>query len=127
MNIQYNRLKPVQSRFILRLEARRLSRSDAILVEALQRIAQLVGQDLRPLADQYKVTVWREEGKKNKGWAGHTIERFLGLPLNSSQSPNFASWELKVIPLVPRRAPRRRGELRVKRRDRPGLSPKQYG
>ena len=83
-------------------------------VEALQRIAQLVGQDLRPLADQYKVTVWREGGKKNKGWAGHTIERFLGLPLNSSQSPNFGSWELKVIPLVARRTLRRRGELRVK-------------
>ncbi len=83
-------------------------------VEALERIALLVGQDLRPLADHYKVTVWREAGKKNKGWAGQTIERFLGLPLNSSQSPNFGSWELKVIPLVARRAPRRTGELRVK-------------
>jgi len=38
-------------------------------------------------------------GKKNKGWAGHTIERYLGLPLNSSQSPNFGSWELKTISL----------------------------
>lgn len=79
-------------------------------VEALKRIAQLVGQDLRPLADHYKVTVWREGSKKNKGWAGHTIERFLGLPLNSSQSPDFGSWELKVISLVPRRT----GELKVK-------------
>ena len=35
----------------------------------------------------------------NKGWAGHVIERILGLPLNSAQSPNFGSWELKVIPL----------------------------
>jgi hypothetical protein len=26
-------------------------------------------------------------------------ERFLGLPLNSAQSPNFGSWELKSIPL----------------------------
>jgi hypothetical protein len=25
--------------------------------------------------------------------------RFLGLPLNSAQSPNFGSWELKSIPL----------------------------
>ncbi len=83
-------------------------------VEALQRLTQLVGQDLRPLADQYKVTVWREGGQKNKGWAGHTIERFLGLPLNPSQSPNFGSWGLKVVPLVRRRATKRRGELKVK-------------
>lgn len=26
-------------------------------------------------------------------------ERFLGIPINSAQSPNFGSWELKVIPL----------------------------
>ena len=83
-------------------------------VEALQRLSQLVGQDLRMLADQYKVIVCQEGGKKNKGWAGHTIERFLGLPLNSSQSPNFGSWELKVVPLVRRRATKRIGELKVK-------------
>ncbi|MBW4668169.1 MAG: hypothetical protein KME60_12295 [Cyanomargarita calcarea GSE-NOS-MK-12-04C] len=65
----------------------------------MQRLRELVGTDLRPLADLYKVTVWSETGKKNKGWAGHTIERFLGLALNSSRSPNFGSWELKVIPL----------------------------
>jgi DNA mismatch repair protein MutH len=35
----------------------------------------------------------------SKGWAGHTIERYLGLPLNSAQSPNFGSWELKVVPV----------------------------
>jgi DNA mismatch repair protein MutH len=44
------------------------------------------------------VTVWKE-GKLNKGWAGHTMERYLGLPLNSAQSPNFGSWELKIVPL----------------------------
>ena len=27
------------------------------------------------------------------------MERFLGLPINSAQSPNFGSWELKSIPL----------------------------
>jgi len=56
----------------------------------------LVGTDLRPLADTHQITVWTG-GKKNKGWAGHTIERFLGLPLNSAQSPNFGSWELKQV------------------------------
>lgn len=35
----------------------------------------------------------------NKGWAGHVFERFLGIPINSAQSPNFGSWELKTIPL----------------------------
>jgi len=27
------------------------------------------------------------------------MERHLGLPLNSAQSPNFGSWELKIVPL----------------------------
>lgn len=34
----------------------------------------------------------------------------MGLPINSSQSPNFGSWELKVVSLVPKKS----GELRVK-------------
>ena len=66
--------------------------------EAVKRIQKLIGQDLRKMADTYEVTVFRN-GKKNKGWAGHVIERCLGLPINSSQSPNFGSWELKTIPL----------------------------
>ena len=79
-------------------------------VEAIERLTMLVGQDLRQLADDYQITVWCQNGKKNKGWAGHTIERYLGLALNSSRSPNFGSWELKLIPLVAKRT----GELRVK-------------
>lgn len=78
-------------------------------VEALQRIRALTGTDLRPLADKYGITVWKD-GKKNKGWAGHVLERYLGLPLNSSRAPNFGSWELKVVPL--RRG--HDGTLRVK-------------
>lgn len=66
--------------------------------EATERLKRLQGVDLRGLADKYGVTVWIG-GKLNKGWVGHTIERFLGLPLNSAQSPNFGSWELKVVPL----------------------------
>lgn len=62
------------------------------------KISEIIGQDLRALADLYNVTVFKDN-KKNKGWAGHVIERHLGLPINSSQSPNFGSWELKVIPL----------------------------
>jgi DNA mismatch repair protein MutH len=66
--------------------------------EAVAELKKLEGQDLRILADRYNVTVWKGD-KKNKGWAGHVCERYLGLPLNSAQSPNFGSWELKVVPL----------------------------
>jgi len=77
--------------------------------EAIGRISEIVGIDLRNLADKYKVTVFKA-GKKNKGWAGHVIERYLGLPINSSQSPNFGSWELKTISLKHLRS----GELTIK-------------
>ena len=77
--------------------------------EAIEKITLLVGKDLRKLADPYCVTVFKE-GKKNKGWAGHVIERHLGLPINSSQSPNFGSWELKTISLKHLR----NGEIAIK-------------
>lgn len=66
--------------------------------EAVRRLQQLEGKDLRKLAVKFQVTVWKS-GKLNKGWAGHAIERYLGLPINSAQSPNFGSWELKIVPL----------------------------
>jgi DNA mismatch repair protein MutH len=66
--------------------------------EAIKKIEELVGKDLRKIADVYEVTVIKN-GKKNKGWAGHVIEHHLGLPLNSSRDPNFGSWELKTISL----------------------------
>jgi DNA mismatch repair protein MutH len=66
--------------------------------EAIRHLKELEGKDLRSLAERYGVTVWTE-GHVNKGWAGHVCERHLGLPLNSAQSPNFGSWELKVVPL----------------------------
>ena len=62
------------------------------------KLKELEGTDLVPLASKYDVTVWKGK-KKNKGWAGHVLERYLGLPINSSQSPNFGSWELKIVPL----------------------------
>lgn len=78
-------------------------------VEALRRLRLLSGKDLRPLAERYGVTVWKN-GHKNKGWAGQVIEQYLGLPQNSLQAPDFGSWELKVVPL----APTTDGSLRVK-------------
>lgn len=77
--------------------------------EAVRRINLLAGKDLRPMADQYGIPVWKN-GRKNKGWAGLVIERYLGLPQNSRQAPDFGTWELKVVPL--RRD--RHGTLRVK-------------
>lgn len=66
--------------------------------EAIKKLKQLEGTDLVPLACKYDVTIWKGD-KKNKGWAGHVLERYLGLPINSAQSPNFGSWELKIVPL----------------------------
>jgi DNA mismatch repair protein MutH len=67
--------------------------------EAIALLKDLEGQDLHALASQFGVTVVGASGKVNKGWAGHVCERYLGLPINSSRSPNFGSWELKSIPL----------------------------
>jgi len=65
---------------------------------AIRKLKELEGKDLVPLASKYAVTIWKGV-KKNKGWAGHVLERYLGLPINSAQSPNFGSWELKIVPL----------------------------
>lgn len=65
---------------------------------AIGKLKELEGKDLVPLASRYGITIWKAD-KKNKGWAGHVLERYLGLPLNSAQSPNFGSWELKIVPL----------------------------
>lgn len=67
--------------------------------QAFLYLQRLRGQNLHTLAQQHGVTILGPSGKVNKGWAGHVIERYLGLPLNSGQSPNFGSWELKVVPL----------------------------
>ena len=67
--------------------------------EALVRLRELSGQNLHSLAACYEVTVCTDSGSVNKGWAGHVCERYLGIPINSAQSPNFGSWELKSIPL----------------------------
>jgi DNA mismatch repair protein MutH len=66
---------------------------------AISKLQMLVGIDLHYIAKKYDVVLKKPGGKVNKGWAGHACERYLGLPLNSSQSPNFGSWELKVVPV----------------------------
>ena len=66
--------------------------------EAIEKLKELIGKDLHELAKKYGVTIYKN-GKVNKGWAGHVFERHLQIPINSSQSPNFGSWELKSVPL----------------------------
>jgi len=77
--------------------------------EAVRRINLLAGKDLRAMADEYNIPVWKNQ-RENKGWAGLVIEHYLGLPQNSRQAPDFGDWELKVVPL--RRDAN--GNLRVK-------------
>jgi DNA mismatch repair protein MutH len=77
--------------------------------DAVRRINSLAGKDLRAMADEYKIPVWKN-GRENKGWAGLVIERYLGLPQNSRQEPDFGDWELKVVPL----RKDTQGNLRVK-------------
>ena len=71
--------------------------------EAIRQLKALLGKDLSTLALEYEFLneLDLENGSAtNKGWAGHTVERFLGLPINSAQSPNLGTWELKVVPVV---------------------------
>jgi len=77
--------------------------------DAVRHINQLVGKDLRVMADEYRIPVWKN-GHENKGWAGLVIEHYLGLPQNSRQEPDFGDWELKVVPL----RKEANGTLRVK-------------
>ena len=76
---------------------------------AVEKIRALIGVDLRPLADRYGVTVWKD-GRLNKGWAGQVLERYLGLPLNNWREADFRTWDLKLISLKRRRD----GTLQVK-------------
>src|SRR5439155_11035399 len=65
---------------------------------AVARLRGIVGRDLRVLADEYGVTVFLS-GRLNKGWAGLTLERFLGLSAGNKQIPDTKDWELKLVPL----------------------------
>lgn len=67
--------------------------------EAVEKLRQLAGQNLHDLAQYHGVTVLTPNGTVNKGWAGHVFEKHLGVAINSSQTPDFGSWELKSIPL----------------------------
>lgn len=70
--------------------------------EAIIKLKELVGKDLRPLASNYGVTVFTNETNhtgRNKGWAGQVLERHIGLGANNVQAPNGGHWELKMVSL----------------------------
>ena len=75
---------------------------------AIQKLSNLVNKDLRELADDYGITVFKNG--QNKGWAGQVIERYLGAPTSSSKEPDFGDWELKKISVWYNQ----KGEIRVK-------------
>ena len=77
---------------------------------AVRRLQTLVGRDLHTVAQRHGVNVVAASGKINKGWAGQTIERFLGMAYDVGQAPDFGDWELKVVPLQHRKD----GTLRFK-------------
>lgn len=66
--------------------------------DAVKKLKLLIGKDLRLYAKKHKVNIFRN-GKLNKGWAGDTLERYLGLEKNNNQAPNGMYFELKQISL----------------------------
>ncbi len=70
--------------------------------EATKELQRLIGEDLRKLAKENNITVFKNE-KLNKGWAGLTLEKALGIGNNTTQASNGDFWELKVVPLVKRK------------------------
>jgi len=70
--------------------------------EATQKLQNLIGEDLRGLAELYGVTIFKN-GKLNKGWAGLTLEKALGIGNDTVQASNGDFWELKLVPLVKRK------------------------
>lgn len=63
---------------------------------AIKNLKKYIGQDLRRLAQEYKITTY-ETGKQNKGWKGLVLERLAGLENNISKAPNGLSYELKSV------------------------------
>ena len=72
--------------------------------DALKLLEIIKGSDLVELATKHGQQIFHEkelEGQikrtLNKGWAGLTLEAYLGLPKNSRREPNGGSWELKQV------------------------------
>lgn len=66
--------------------------------QALEILRQYIGKDLRKTAEEFGISVF-VNGKKNKGWAGHVLERCISIDPNCVQAPNGLGWELKTTSL----------------------------
>jgi DNA mismatch repair protein MutH len=64
--------------------------------KAIENLEKYKGQNLRALADNYNITVFKD-GKQNKGWKGHVLERLAGLENDNKQAPNGLGFELKSV------------------------------
>ncbi|MDD5680201.1 MAG: MutH/Sau3AI family endonuclease [Candidatus Omnitrophica bacterium] len=74
--------------------------------EAIAKLTELIGKDLRPLASKFGITVFTDEKQqqgRNKGWAGQVLERYIGLGASNIQAPNGGHWELKMVSMKKRR------------------------
>jgi DNA mismatch repair protein MutH len=70
--------------------------------DAISKLKKLIGNDLRPLAARFGITVFKDEKNRkgrNKGWAGQVLERHIGLGACNIQAPNGGHWELKMVSL----------------------------
>jgi len=79
--------------------------------DALKLLEAIKGSDLVELATRHGQRIFHEkelEGQikrtLNKGWAGLTLEAYLGLPKNSRREPNGGSWELKQVSIRQQRS-----------------------
>jgi hypothetical protein len=71
-------------------------------IEILKNLkANLPDKNLFDLAHQFNIPI-ENNGKKNKGWVGQTVEKLAGLSLSNSQSPDGIDCELKTTTLVSR-------------------------
>src|SRR5205085_10243229 len=84
----------------------------------LKLLNVIIGSDLVEIATKQGQKIFHEkeiEGRirrtLNKGWAGLTLETYLGLPRNSRREPNAGSWELKQASL---KIDKRTGEYKAK-------------
>ena len=77
--------------------------------EAVVKLETLRWKNLVCVANELQVEIFKN-GNLNKGWAGITVERYLGIQQNTSRDPNLGSWELKVVPVTKSSD----GHLRVK-------------
>ena len=55
--------------------------------QALEILRRYIGEDLRETAEKFKVPVF-VNGNKNKGWAGHVLEKCISIDPNCLQAPN---------------------------------------